>query len=516
MSVTEPAAAENEAAAAAPIIGHWIEGAVVADAARTLPVFDPATGAVQRRVAVADAETVDRGVRAARAAFASWSETPLARRTAIMFRFRELLAAHAGEIAALVTAEHGKTLEDAAGELQRGLEVVEFACGLSHLLKGEASEQIATGVDSTSYRQPLGVAVGITPFNFPSMVPLWMFPISLACGNTFVLKPSERDPSASLRLAALLSEAGLPPGVFNVVQGDREAVEALLTHPDVDAVSFVGSTPVARFIHRTASEHGKRVQALGGAKNHAIVMPDADLNTAADAMASAAFGSAGQRCMAISATVAVGAAAGDALVQAVAERARALKVGPGRDPESEMGPVITTEARSRVADYIGRGERAGAQVVVDGRDRFPPGAPGFFIGPTVLDHVTTEMDVYRDEVFGPLLVVLRAESFDEALAIVNANPYGNGAAVFTSDGAVAREFRNRVTVGMVGINVPIPVPTAPFAFGGWKDSLFGDLHVYGREGVMFNTRGKVVTERWARQSSSLNYGFPGTHEGATP
>jgi malonate-semialdehyde dehydrogenase (acetylating)/methylmalonate-semialdehyde dehydrogenase len=513
VSIAASAASEHTGASSAPLVGHWIDGALVIESGgRTGPVFDPATGAVQRRVALADAAVVDRAVRCARAAFPAWSQVPLARRTAIMFRFRELLAAHAGEIAALVTSEHGKTLEDAAGELQRGLEVVEFACGLSHLLKGESSEQIATSVDSTSYRQPLGVAVGITPFNFPSMVPLWMFPISLACGNTFVLKPSERDPSPSLKLAALLAEAGLPAGVFNVVQGDREAVDALLTHPEVDAVSFVGSTPVARFIHRTASEHGKRVQALGGAKNHAIVMPDADLDTAADAMASAAFGSAGQRCMAISATVAVGRESGDALVEAVASRARALKVGRGSDPDTEMGPVITAEARARVADYIGRGERAGASVVVDGRKRFIE--DGFFIGPSVLDHVTTEMDVYRDEVFGPLLVVLRADSFDEALAIVNASPYGNGAAVFTSDGAVAREFRTRVTVGMVGINVPIPVPTAPFAFGGWKDSLFGDLHVYGREGVLFNTRGKVVTERWTRGTSTLNYGFPGPGSGA--
>ena len=508
MSVAESVAPEDAAADTAPIVGHWIDGAHVNDAVRTGPVYDPATGAVQRRVAMADAATVDRAVRAARTAFAGWSQTPLARRTAILFGFRELLAANAREIAALVTSEHGKTLDDAAGELQRGLEVVEFACGLSHLLKGESSEQIATNVDSTSYRQPLGVAVGITPFNFPSMVPLWMFPIALACGNTFVLKPSERDPSPSLTLARLLAEAGLPPGVFNVVHGDREAVDALLTHPEVDAVSFVGSTPVARHIHRTASAGGKRVQALGGAKNHAIVMPDADLQNAADALASAAFGSAGQRCMAISAAVAVGRSNGDALVEAIAERARALNVGPGRDPGTQMGPLITAEARARTADYVGRGERAGAAVVVDGRDRFAPDTRGFFIGPSLLDDVTTDMDVYRDEVFGPLLVVLRADDFDQALQIVNANPYGNGAAIFTSDGATAREFRTRVTAGMVGINVPIPVPTAPFAFGGWKDSLFGDLHVYGREGVLFNTRGKVVTERWTRSSSSLNYGFP--------
>jgi malonate-semialdehyde dehydrogenase (acetylating) / methylmalonate-semialdehyde dehydrogenase len=495
------------------VVGHWIDGAPLVDAGgrRTGSVFDPATGAVQRRVAFADGELVDRAVGSAREAFAGWSDTSLARRTAVLFGFRELLAAHAGEVAALITSEHGKTLEDAAGEVQRGLEVVEFACGLTHLLKGEAAEQIATGVDSTSYRQPLGVTVGITPFNFPCMVPMWMFPLALACGNAFILKPSERDPSPSLLLARLLAEAGLPAGVFSVVQGDRETVTALLEHPDVAAVSFVGSTPIARHIHRTASAHGKRVQALGGAKNHAVVMPDADLDVAADALASAAFGSAGQRCMAISAAVVVGREMGDQVVAAVAERARKLVVGPGAEAGSEMGPVITAEARERVVDYVGRGERDGARVIVDGRTRFSLEAPGFFVGPSLLDEVTTEMDVYRDEVFGPLLVVLRADSFDEALAIVNGNPYGNGAAIFTNDGGLAREFRRRVTAGMVGVNVPIPVPTAPFSFGGWKDSLFGDLHVYGREGVLFNTRGKVVTERWPRRPSNLSYGFPGTH-----
>jgi malonate-semialdehyde dehydrogenase (acetylating)/methylmalonate-semialdehyde dehydrogenase len=490
------------------VVGHWIDGAEVKAARRFGDVFDPATGVVQRRVAFADAADVDRAVRAARAAFEGWSETSLARRTAVLFRFRELLAERGRELAAAVTSEHGKTLEDAAGELQRGLEVVEFACGLAHLLKGEASEQISTLVDSTSYRQPLGVAVGITPFNFPSMVPLWMFPISLACGNAFVLKPSERDPSASLLLARLLTEAGLPDGVFGVIQGDREAVDALLTHPGVDAVSFVGSTPIARHVFETGTAHGKRVQALGGAKNHAIVMPDADLHTAADAVASAAFGSAGQRCMAISAVVAVGQETGDALVREVVERGHELKVGPGADSASEMGPLVTAQARARVADYVERGERQGATVALDGRDRFSEEEPGFFIGPSVLDNVTTEMDVYRDEVFGPLLVVLRADTFEQALQIVNSNPYGNGAAIFTNDGGLARQFRSRVSAGMVGINVPIPVPTAPFSFGGWKDSLFGDLHVYGREGVLFNTRAKVVTERWPQQRSSVDYGFP--------
>jgi malonate-semialdehyde dehydrogenase (acetylating)/methylmalonate-semialdehyde dehydrogenase len=490
------------------LIGHWIDGAEHTAAQRHGDVFDPATGSVQRRVAFAGADEVDRAVSSARQAFQSWSEVSLARRAAILFRFRELVAEHVDELAAVVTSEHGKTREDAAGEVQRGLEVVEFACGLAHLLKGEASEQISTLVDSISYRQPLGVCVGITPFNFPSMVPMWMFPISLACGNTFILKPSERDPSASLVLARLLAEAGLPTGAFSVIQGDREAVDALLVHPGVDAVSFVGSTPIARHVFQTATLHGKRVQALGGAKNHAIVMPDADLDTAADAVASAAFGSAGQRCMAISAVVTVGPEAGDALVRGVIERGRELVVGPGCDGDSQMGPLVSSQARARVADYIARGERDGATVALDGRERFGDDARGFFIGPSVLDHVTTEMDVYRDEVFGPLLVVLRADSFEDALAIVNANPYGNGAAIFTNNGGVAREFRTRVTAGMVGINVPIPVPTAPFSFGGWKDSLFGDLHVYGREGVLFNTRAKVVTERWPQHRSNVDYGFP--------
>jgi malonate-semialdehyde dehydrogenase (acetylating) / methylmalonate-semialdehyde dehydrogenase len=490
------------------LIGHWIDGSEHTEAERYGDVFDPATGSVQRRVAFATADDVDRAVASAREAFESWSEVSLARRTAILFRFRELVTEHADELAAVVTSEHGKTVEDAAGEVQRGLEVVEFACGLAHLLKGEASEQISTRVDSISYRQPLGVCVGITPFNFPSMVPMWMFPISLACGNTFILKPSERDPSASLVLARLLAEAGLPTGAFSVVQGDREAVDALLVHPGVDAVSFVGSTPIARHVFETATSHDKRVQALGGAKNHAIVMPDADLDTAADAVASAAFGSAGQRCMAISAVVTVGAQTGDALVRGVVERGRELIVGPGSDGESQMGPLVTAQARARVADYVGRGERDGATVALDGRERFGDDEHGFFIGPSVLDHVTPEMDVYRDEVFGPLLVVLRADSFEEALGIVNTNPYGNGAAIFTNDGGVAREFRTRVTAGMVGINVPIPVPTAPFSFGGWKDSLFGDLHMYGREGVLFNTRAKVVTERWPQHRTSVDYGFP--------
>jgi malonate-semialdehyde dehydrogenase (acetylating) / methylmalonate-semialdehyde dehydrogenase len=492
-----------------PVVGHWIAGAADDAAERFAPVYDPATGRAQRRVALASTEDVDRAVQAARAAFEGWSQTSLSKRTKVLFAFRELLNARADELAQIVTTEHGKTLDDARGEVQRGLEVVEFACGIAHLMKGEGSEQISTGVDTTSYRQPLGVVVGITPFNFPSMVPMWMFPLALACGNAFVLKPSERDPSASLVMARLLAEAGLPDGVFSVVQGDKVAVDALLTHPEVDAASFVGSTPIARYVYETATAHGKRAQALGGAKNHAVVLPDADLDIAADAIASAAFGSAGQRCMAISAVVTVGDETADALAAAVVARGAALAIGPGAAEGTEMGPVISAAARERVVDYVGRGEAAGATLALDGRGLTVDGHDdGFFVGPSVLDHVTTEMDVYHDEVFGPLLVMLRVASFAEALALVNANPYGNGAAIFTSDGGAAREFRSRVTAGMVGVNVPIPVPMAYYSFGGWKDSLFGDLHVHGREGVMFYTRGKVVTERWPQAASGVDYGFP--------
>ncbi len=486
------------------VVGHWIDGSPSEEAERFADVFDPATGQPQRRVALAGADDVDRAVRSARAAFAGWSQASLAKRTGVLFAFRELLAARAADLAALVTSEHGKTTDDARGEVQRGLEVVEFACGIAHLMKGEASESISTRVDTSSFRQPLGVVAGITPFNFPSMVPMWMFPLAIACGNAFVLKPSERDPSASLLMAALLAEAGLPDGVFSVVQGDRVAVDALLTHPEVDAVSFVGSTAIAEHVYETATRHGKRAQALGGAKNHAVVLPDADLDVAADAIASAAFGSAGQRCMAISAVVTVGEATADELTAKVVERARALHVGPGAAPGSEMGPVISAESRARVAEYAGRGE---GTLALDGRELDVDGE-GFFIGPTVLDHVTTEMAAYRDEVFGPLLVLLRSASFEEALALVNANPYGNGAAIFTSSGGAAREFRSRVSAGMVGINVPIPVPMAYYSFGGWGDSLFGDLHVHGREGVLFYTRGKVVTERWPEAATGATYGFP--------
>jgi malonate-semialdehyde dehydrogenase (acetylating)/methylmalonate-semialdehyde dehydrogenase len=489
-------------------VAHRIGGDAVREAARYGEVTDPATGAVVRRVAFASAADVDRAVEAATAGFRAWSAQSLARRSNVLFRFRELVAANADQLARVITAEHGKTIEDARGEVQRGLEVVEFACGAAHLLKGEASEAVGTGVDSHSLRQPLGVAAGITPFNFPAMVPMWMFPVALACGNSFILKPSEKDPSASLLMAEWLAEAGLPDGAFNVVHGDREAVEAVLRHPGIASVSFVGSTPVAKFIYQTATEHGKRVQALGGAKNHAVVMPDADVDIAADAIASAGYGSAGQRCMAISAVVAVGPA-GDALAEALEARVDAVRVGPGAEDGSQMGPLVTGEARDRVVRAIEVGEAEGAQLRRDGRGVDVAGhEDGFWVGPTLFDRVTPEMSIYRDEIFGPVLVLLRAATFDDALELVNSNPYGNGSAIFTADGRTAREFEQRVQTGMVGVNVPIPVPMAYYSFGGWKQSLFGDLHVHGREGVLFYTRGKVVTERWPDQTHGAHYGFP--------
>jgi malonate-semialdehyde dehydrogenase (acetylating) / methylmalonate-semialdehyde dehydrogenase len=489
-------------------VAHWIGGERAGGGDRFGDVTDPATGAVTRRVALGTAEDVDRAVQAASAAFESWGATSLAKRSTVLFGFRERLAARAGDVARIITAEHGKTVDDARGEVQRGLEVVDFACGLAHLVKGEASESVTTSVDSHSLRQPLGVCAGITPFNFPAMVPLWMFPLALACGNAFVLKPSEKDPSASMLLAELLADAGLPAGVFNIVHGEREAVDALLTHPRVDSVSFVGSTPIARHVYETATAYGKRVQALGGAKNHAVVMPDADVEIAADAIASAGYGSAGQRCMAVSAVVAVGDA-GDALADALEARARAVRVGPGADDGAEMGPLVTGAARDRVVGYIERGQEEGAELRVDGRGVAVEGHDdGFWVGPTLFDRVTDEMSIYRDEIFGPVLVLLRAETFEEALDLVNRNPYGNGAAIFTADGRTAREFEARVQAGMVGINVPIPVPMAYYSFGGWKQSLFGDLHVHGREGVLFYTRGKVVTERWPEQARGADYGFP--------
>jgi malonate-semialdehyde dehydrogenase (acetylating)/methylmalonate-semialdehyde dehydrogenase len=473
-------------------------------------VWNPATGEQQAEVSFASAAEVAQVVEVACRAFPAWRATPLSRRSAILFRFRELLDANRKEVATFITSEHGKTESDALGEVARGLENVEFACGIPQLLKGEYSEQASTGVDVYSIRQPLGVVAGITPFNFPAMVPLWMLSNALACGNTFVLKPSEKDPSASLFLAELLRDAGLPPGVFNVVNGDREAVEALLAAPDVAAVSFVGSTPIARHIYETGTQAGKRVQALGGAKNHMVVLPDADIDLAADAAVSAGYGSAGERCMAISVIVAVGAAA-DPLVGAIAARLPKLRVGPGADPDSDMGPLITAEHRDRVASYLDRGPAAGADLVVDGRQHDVP-TSGFFLGPSLVDQVDPSMEVYRDEIFGPVLAVVRVATYEDALGVVNGNPYGNGTAIFTRDGGAARQFLFDCEVGMVGINVPIPVPVASYSFGGWKDSLFGDTHMYGPDGIRFYTRAKVVTSRWPDPSTStVDLGFPRTH-----
>ena len=494
-------------------IEHWIGGKLVADPeGRWAPVFNPATGQQQAEVALASDAEVGDAVEVAGSAFLDWSQSSLSRRAKILFAFRELVNSHVDELAELITDEHGKVLSDARGEVQRGLEVIEFACGIPHLLKGEYSDQVSAGIDTFSFREPLGVVAGITPFNFPVMVPMWMHPVAIACGNAFVLKPSERDPSASLLVARLWQQAGLPDGVFNVVHGDKEAVDALLDSPDIAAVSFVGSTPIARYIHQRASAAGKRVQALGGAKNHAVVLPDADLDFASDHLVAAAFGSAGERCMAISATVAVGDAA-DRLVETVSNKARAVKVGPGRDSASEMGPVITRAAKERIEGLIASGAEQGARLSVDGRGlRLEEHPDGFFVGPTVIDGVTTSMDVDREEIFGPVLSVLRVQTVEEAIELVNSNPYGNGTAIFTSSGDAARRFQRGVKVGMIGINVPIPVPMAYYSFGGWKDSLFGDKHVHGAEGVSFYTRGKVVTSRWPeRQSgSAASYSFPTT------
>ena len=489
-------------------IEHWIGGKATPGAStRKSEVYDPATGQVQAEVLLATTGDVTDAVAVAAQAFVEWSQTSVTKRAKVLFAFRELVNSHADEIAGLIVDEHGKVFSDALGEVARGLEVIEFACGIPSLLKGDFSDQVSTDVDTYSFREPLGVVAGITPFNFPAMVPMWMYPVAIACGNTFVLKPSERDPSPSLLIAELWQRAGLPDGVFNVVHGDKDAVDALLDDPRVAAVSFVGSTPIAKYIHERGSANGKRVQALGGAKNHAIVLPDADVDFAAEHLAAAAFGSAGERCMAISAAVAVGSAA-DAIVSAVSAKARAVKVGPGRDSASEMGPVVTRAAQQRIEALIGTGEAQGARLAVDGRGLSVPGHEnGFFVGPTVIDAVTTEMDVYREEIFGPVLSVVRAETVEDAIALINANPYGNGTAIFTNSGAAARQFQRAVNVGMIGINVPVPVPMAFYSFGGWKDSLFGDKHVHGAEGVSFYTRAKVVTARWPAPSSESGASF---------
>jgi malonate-semialdehyde dehydrogenase (acetylating)/methylmalonate-semialdehyde dehydrogenase len=502
-----PAAGRDEAVTRIP---HWIGGRRVdGTSGRNGPVYNPALGVRSGAVDLASVEEVDAAVRNAAEAWHSWRSVSLAKRAELFFRIRELFHTHREDLAKLLTAEHGKVLSDALGEVARGLEVIEYACGIPTLVKGEFSEQASTGIDVYSIRQPLGVVAGITPFNFPAMVPMWMWAPAIACGNCFVLKPSEKDPSASLLTAELLKEAGLPDGVFNVVQGDKVAVDALLEHPGVAAVSFVGSTPIARYIYETGTRHGKRVQALGGAKNHMIVLPDADIEMAADAAVSAGYGSAGERCMAVSVLVAVGDAA-DPLVAAIKERLPNVKVGNGLEPDSEMGPLVTREHRDKVASYIASGSEQGATVVADGRETGPDG-DGFFLGVSLLDNVTTEMDAYRDEIFGPVLSVVRADSYDAALGLVNDNPYGNGVALFTRDGGVARQFQFDVTAGMVGINVPIPVPVAYYSFGGWKASLFGDSHAYGPESIHFYTRGKVVTSRWPDPATSkVDLGFPQT------
>jgi malonate-semialdehyde dehydrogenase (acetylating)/methylmalonate-semialdehyde dehydrogenase len=492
------------------LINHWIDGTFVsATPNRTGPVFNPATGIQTSEVAMATIDDVDLAVGAASRAFESWSDTPLTRRQNIMFAFRELIARNRNELAAAMTAEHGKTIDDALGEVQRGLEVIEFACNIAHLLKGDFSEQVSTGVDTYSVRQPLGVVAGITPFNFPIMVPMWMFPIAIACGNTFVLKPSEKDPTVSQMVAELFTEAGLPNGVFNVVHGDKESVDALLAHPDVAAISFVGSTPIARYIHETGTQNGKRVQALGGAKNHMVVLPDADMDLAADAAVSAGYGSAGERCMAISVVIGVGDAA-HRLLPKVQERIAQLKIAPGDVEGAQMGPLVTQQHLDKVTSYVDAGVSEGATLLVDGRNLKVDGSDdGYFVGPNLFDNVTEEMSIYTDEIFGPVLSVVRVDHYEDAIRLINDNQYGNGTAIFTNDGGAARKFQNEIQVGMVGINVPIPVPLSFYSFGGWKDSIFGSHAIYGPEGVHFYTRPKVMISRWPDPiHRGVDLGFP--------
>ncbi|HJR92548.1 MAG TPA: CoA-acylating methylmalonate-semialdehyde dehydrogenase [Acidimicrobiia bacterium] len=491
-------------------MNHWIGGRTWSEAPlSSAPVFNPATGDQSGEVALATAAEVDAAVAAAKEAFEEWRSVPVTRRQNIMFNYRQILVERRQQMAETLTSEHGKTIPDALGEVQRGLEVVEFACNMAHLAKGEYSEQVSTGVDTYTIRQPLGVVAGITPFNFPAMVPMWMYPLAIAAGNTFVLKPSEKDPSTSLLAAEWLAEAGLPEGVFNVVHGDKVAVDRILEHPDIAAVSFVGSTPIARYIYETGTSHGKRVQALGGAKNHMVVLPDADMELAADAAVSAGFGSAGERCMAISVVVTVGDAA-DQLLPRVQERIAKLKVGPGSDPDSEMGPLVTAAHKDRVVGFIDQGIEEGATAVTDGRGFAPEGfEDGFYVAPTLFDNVTPEMEIYRNEIFGPVLSTVRTDSYREAIDLINASPYGNGTAVFTNDGGAARMFQNEIEVGMVGINLPIPVPLAFYSFGGWKDSLFGTHSIYGPDGVDFYTRQKVVISRWPDpMHRGVDLGFP--------
>ncbi|MFF4568309.1 CoA-acylating methylmalonate-semialdehyde dehydrogenase [Streptomyces sp. NPDC001410] len=489
-------------------IPHWINGSPTqGSATATQPVFNPATGQERAQVVLGGAPDVDTAVQAATAAFETWSESSLTRRTQVMFAFRQLLVEHEEELARIISAEHGKTVDDARGEIVRGREVVEFACGLGDVLKGSFSDQVSRGIDVHNFRQPLGVVAGITPFNFPAMVPLWMHPIAIATGNTFILKPSERDPSAANFVAGLYQKAGLPDGVFNVVHGGKNAVDAILTHPGIEAVSFVGSTPIAKYVHEQATAHGKRVQALGGAKNHAVVLPDADLEFAANHITAGAYGSAGERCMAVSVAVAVGDAA-DALVAVLERKAREVRVGPGNAPGTEMGPLVTKAAQERVENAVTTAAAQGATIVVDGRGLKIDGhEDGFFTGPSLLDHVTTAMDAYQEELFGPVLAIVRAEGLDQAIDLINANPYGNGTALFTASGEAARRFQRNVKIGMIGINVPVPVPMSYYSFGGWKDSLIGDSPIHGPEGIRFYTRPKVVTTRWPQRTQQIAAGF---------
>jgi len=516
MSATKSSTADDRATpsdeTAIPLTPHFIGGQTREGlSGRFGDVYNPATGRRARRVPMANAADVSEAIAAAAAAFPAWAAAPPLRRARVLNRFRELVDRHLTSLAAIITSEHGKVASDAAGEVQRGNEVVEFATGIPQMLKGEFTEEVGTGVDCYSLRQPLGVVAGITPFNFPAMVPMWMFATAIAAGNTFILKPSEKDPSASIFLAELLAEAGVPAGVFNVVQGDKVAVDAILQHPDIEAVSFVGSTPIARYIYETGTKAGKRVQALGGAKNHMIVLPDADIDMAADAAVSAGFGSAGERCMAIATIVAVGEV-GDPLVDAITARLPKIRIGPGTDPNAEMGPLVTGQHRDKVASYLDSGEAQGATVVADGREHpLYKESDGFFLGVSLIDKVTPSMDCYRDEIFGPVLTVIRVKTYDEAVRLVNDNPYGNGTAIFTRDGGAARQFQFEINAGMVGINVPIPVPVAYYSFGGWKNSLFGDLHMYGPEGLQFYTRAKIVTSRWPDPGTSkIDLGFPRT------
>nr|WP_271213436.1 CoA-acylating methylmalonate-semialdehyde dehydrogenase [Rhodococcus wratislaviensis]GLK40543.1 methylmalonate-semialdehyde dehydrogenase (acylating) [Rhodococcus wratislaviensis] len=520
MTATIPASTSGATASGTPVdIDHYItgrsdaRGATARGATTRADVYNPATGQITGRVAMATTGDVDAAVAAAAAAFPAWSATPAHIRARVLFRFRDLVERDADRLAAIITAEHGKVHSDAKGEVTRGLEVVEFACGIPQQLKGEFSENVGRAVDGVSFRQPLGVVAGISPFNFPAMVPMWMFPVALACGNTFVMKPSEKDPTLSVELAKLLTEAGLPDGVFNVVHGDKIAVDALLTHDQVEAISFVGSTPIAEYIHTTASAQGKRVQALGGAKNHMVIMPDADLDQAVSALMGAAYGSAGERCMAISVAVPVGEETANALRERLVAALADLKVGPGTDPDVEMGPLVTGVHRDKVASYIDVGVKEGAELVVDGRERIPANAgDGFFLGGTLFDHVTPSMRIYLEEIFGPVLSIVRAESFEKALQLVNDHEFGNGTAIFTADGNTARTYLHQVKAGMVGINVPIPVPMAFHSFGGWKRSLFGDHHIHGPEGVRFYTRNKTATTRWPNDTQvRTDFSMP-THE----